>query len=356
MHVPKLSQGDIKLKITHINLAKGFRGGERQTQLLVEKLAGKIGKQTLICPKNSELAKRVTGENTQIESISRPYLFFLKKCLNSDLLHAHDAKAAHFALLAHKRYGIPYLITRRVPNKPKNNSFTRAIYANTSVSVALSGAISNVLKNRFGDINTTIIPSMKSRLTTDESNIQHLKSNFEGKFVVGHVGALVKHHKGQQHIINIATKLEKIHPDILFVLVGNGADEQELKQQANGLSNVAFTGFINNVGDYMAAFDMFIFPSLEEGLGSILLDAMDFSLPIVANNVDGIPDIVKNEQNGLLVEPKNDHQLEQAVLRLYNDRKLATQLGSAGKIISDEYLPETISNKYISLYETILSQ
>jgi len=344
------------MKITHINLAKGFRGGERQTQLLVEQLAGKIGKQTLICPKNSELAKRVAGENIQIESISRPYLFSLNKCLDSDLLHAHDAKAAHFALLAHKLYGIPYLITRRVPNLPKDNSFTRAIYANASVSVALSRSIADVLKNRFGNINTTIIPSMKSGLPTTESNVQHLKSNFEGKFIIGHVGALVKHHKGQQHIINIAAELKKTHPDILFILVGSGVDEEKLKQQANGLSNVVFTGFINNVGDYMAAFDMFVFPSLEEGLGSILLDAMDFSLPIVANNVDGIPDIIKNEQNGLLVEPKNDHQLAQAVLKLYNDKDLASRLGCSGKIISDEYLPDTISNKYISLYETILSQ
>jgi len=343
------------MKITHINLARGFRGGERQTQLLIEALADKTGPQNLICPKDAELSRRIQHNDISVENLTRPYLFHLNRCKNSQILHAHEAKAAHFAFLAHKLYSIPYIITRRVPNIPKANTFTHKVYSNATKVIAISNAIDHVMKQYDSKLPTTIIPSMKSRLACNSDTVRQLKNQFENKFVVGHVGALVKHHKGQQHIINIAQNLQETHPDILFVLVGNGKDEQALKQQAAGLKNVKFTGFVNNVGDYMSAFDMFIFPSLEEGLGSILLDAMDFSLPIIANAVDGIPDLVKHEENGLLVDAGNDEMLLNAVLTLYNDQTLRKKLGESGKSFSQEFLPENLSNKYISLYQSVLN-
>ena len=71
-----------------------------------------------------------------------------------------------------------------------------------------------------------------------------------------------------------------------------------LKNAAAGLSNVMFTGFVDNVGDYLAAFDVFVLPSNREGIGSVLFDAMDRALPVVASRVGGVPDIVHDGENG----------------------------------------------------------
>ena len=72
-----------------------------------------------------------------------------------------------------------------------------------------------------------------------------------------------------------------------------------LKAAAAGLSNLTFTGFVDNVGDYLAAFDIFILPSNREGIGSILLDAMEQGLPVIASRVGGVPDIVHHDDERL---------------------------------------------------------
>ena len=103
------------------------------------------------------------------------------------------------------------------------------------------------------------------------------------------------------------------------MLVGGGDDEAMLKSLAAGLSNVTFTGFVNNVGDYLAAFDVFVLPSNREGIGSILLDAMDRGLPVIASRVGGVPDIVHDDDNGILIEAGSVDQLRAAILALRAD-------------------------------------
>ena len=80
-------------------------------------------------------------------------------------------------------------------------------------------------------------------------------------------------------------------------------------------------GWVDNVGDYLQAFDLFLYPSLHEALGSTLLDAMQFGLPIVAGKVGGIPDFVEDGVNGRLVEPENADQLYGAIDELLSNEE-----------------------------------
>ena len=106
--------------ITHINFAKGFRGGEQQTLLLVTELSKRGYTQTICTRIDSELAKRLQDvNNLTILKISKPYLFSLAKIKNSTIIHAHETKGAQFAYMANLIYKIPYIITRRVDNKIK---------------------------------------------------------------------------------------------------------------------------------------------------------------------------------------------------------------------------------------------
>ena len=83
------------------------------------------------------------------------------------------------------------------------------------------------------------------------------------------------------------------------------------------LKNIFFTGFVENVGDYLAALDLFILPSNKEGIGGILIDAMEQKVPIIASRVGGIPEIVHDEKNGILIDPRSPNQLKAAILRLH---------------------------------------
>jgi glycosyltransferase involved in cell wall biosynthesis len=173
--------------------------------------------------------------------------------------------------------------------------------------------------------------------------------------VIGHVGALDNRQKGQEYIIAAARMAQHTHPDFQFVLLGGGEDEAMLKEAAAGLPNIHFVGFVRNVGDYLAAFDVFILPSNKEGVGSILLDAMDQKLPIVASRVGGVPDIVHDGSNGFLIDPARPDQLIAAIVRLRNDPQLRRSFGTRGQEISRQFTAKVMSEKYLALYEECLA-
>jgi glycosyltransferase involved in cell wall biosynthesis len=345
------------MHILHINLATGFRGGERQTALLIDGLANAYPKlqQSLIVKCGSPLPAALTSINrVNIIRVKQPtiaYIFGLKK--EFDIVHAHEAKACHFAYLLSVWTNTPYIITRRMDRAPKTNWFTQKVYQHASHIVSLSSAIDKIINNYLSGLNTSIIPSMAANLPTNALSITKIRESHPQKTLIGHVGALVERHKGQQYIIEAAHHLETTHPHLHFLLIGEGQDEATLKQQAKGLTNLEFVGFKPNVGDYLRALDIFIFPSLQEGLGSTLLDAMDAQLPIIASNAGGIPDLIKHEVNGLLIEPQNTQAIIDNLLRLTQDLELAGKLAKAGKKKSTEYTPDIISKRYMNIYQSI---
>lgn len=343
------------MKICHVNLAKGFRGGERQTLLLIEALADKPIVQTLICRANSELyqrAKTITALETI--AIPKPFLWHTVHSQPQDLLHVHEGRSTQFAFVSQQRFNIPYLMTRRIPNSPKQNICTKRIYQAATHITCLSMAIDKQMQQYHRGLPTSVIPSMIANLPQNDFRIQQLKNKYYNKTIIGHIGALVNHHKGQQYIIEAAHKLSITHPHLLFLLIGSGKDEATLRHQAQGLNNVEFTGFVDNVGDFLTIIDIFIYPSLEEGLGSILLDAMEFGKPIIATNVGGIPDIIQDQHNGLLINPANATQLQATIVKLYDDTALQSRLRQHAQQAAKKFIPKHIAEQYWRLYNKLL--
>jgi glycosyltransferase involved in cell wall biosynthesis len=128
-----------------------------------------------------------------------------------------------------------------------------------------------------------------------------------------------------------------------------------LKQASLGLPNLTFTGFVDNVGDYLSAFDLFVLPSRREGVGSILFDAMEHALPIVATPVGGVPNIVRSGENGVLIELDNARQLGESIVQLASDPELRSSLGSAGKRLAESHTAPIMAEAYLELYQTILA-
>lgn len=347
------------MHILHVNLAKGFRGGERQTGLLIDGLAKQYPnlKQSLLVRKNSPLPNFLKyKEKVTIIEVNKPFIAHIFKAKKEySLIHAHDAKACHLAyLLSKASNNTPYVITRRMDRAPKNDWFTNKVYNNTALVICLSNAISDIIKSYNTTTDTRIIPSMLASLPSNQDATDRIRISHKGKILVGNVGALVCKHKGQQFIIEAAKQLEKSHPQFHFLLIGQGKDEAQLKAQAQNLSNVEFTGFKDNVGDYLSALDIFLFPSLEEGLGSTLIDAMDAQLPIIASNAGGIPDLIEHNVNGLLVEPKDTQAIINSLLLLTEDKALASQLAKNSKEKSINYTPDKVSQRCMSVYQSIL--
>lgn len=341
------------MRICHVNLARGYRGGERQTELLIRELARRGIVQRAIVRRDDELAQRLADvANLEVLPISRPFAFRTAQA-RGWLVHAHESKAAHFAQACHGLSGAPYIVTRRVDNRPSRSFITRRLYRKAAAVVAISSAVRRILVEYDPVLQPRVIASVQARLTPDKIAVEEIRRRWPGKFLVGHVGALDNSQKGQIYLINAARRLAQTHPQLQFVLLGAGKDESWLKGEARDLPNIRFEGYVTNVGDYLAAFDIFAFPSLHEGLGSVLLDAMSFGLPIVATSVDGILDIVHDGHNGLLVSPADKSGLAAAIARLCDDADLRRKLGDNGKLIASEHTPERMAGEYLALYREV---
>jgi glycosyltransferase involved in cell wall biosynthesis len=167
------------------------------------------------------------------------------------------------------------------------------------------------------------------------------------------VGALDDSHKGQLQIIALARRWQTARPNVRFVLVGAGRDEVLLRQAAAGLDNLFFTGEVGNVGDYLATFNLFLYPSRHEGLGSALIDALEAGLPVVATAVGGIPEIIRDGENGVLVTPDEPEALEAAVAAFHADAALCARVAAANRLRAREFSAATMTDRYARLYREV---
>lgn len=341
--------------ICHINLAKGFRGGERQTQLLIDELDALDWKQRLVVRQGSPLPNRVAdpGKLEIVEVASNP-LSAAFATRDVSLVHAHEARGLYSGLLANLVRGIPFIGTRRVTNPYSNSPIRDWAYRRAAAIAVLSSPIEELVHERYPGVETVVIPSAHADLAARHRPDPAFRAAYSGKIVVGHIGALVRPHKGQHNIIEVARAWQTSHPEVVFLLVGSGRDEDEFRELAAGLDNVVFAGQVSNVDDYLDLFDVFVFPSLMEGLGSTLLDAMCFGLPIVASRVGGIPDIIDHEVNGLLFEVDDSQVLAESLRRLLDDQAMQQSMREANLQKARDYSAARMAASYDALYKKIL--
>ncbi|QNI01467.1 glycosyltransferase family 4 protein [Halomonas sp. SH5A2] len=350
------------MHITHVNLARGFRGGERQTELLIKTLAEQSYNdlsQTLVCRHDSPMRQHLHGVakldfQTANHQLAGHVHLGETSLDDTQLVHAHDAKGVHWAYLHYRLKGTPYLITRRVDAPVKRKWFNQQSYSHASARVALSQVIKRLLEdNHWG--NVTLIPSAYAHLMPSPEATNSFREDFADKFLVGHAGAVVDRHKGQRVLLQAALTLEHQAPDIQFVFLGDGKDAETLKEEYSSLQNVSWLGFKSNIADYLAGLDVFAFPSRNEGLGSVILDVMQLGVPVIATDVGGIPDIVKHDQTGLLIPSGDADALANGILQLKDNSDLRQRLTKGATKNLDQYSPQTMAESYWHLYQSIVN-
>lgn len=350
------------MRIGHVNLASGYRGGERQTELLIKLLAeqNKGALEQWVFCRSDKLKKNLAGIQG-VHLIHTPnQLLSHFKVPKIDLVHAHDAKGVHWAFIHKFLCSSPYLLTRRVPQTIKATGIKKYFYKQASRIVCISNAIKQGIEDA-GFRKTQLIPSSRANFEVNKKLVENLKNDGQGKIVIGQVGALVDKHKGQSVLIEAARIINKKYNNVEFQFFGSGSDEQKLKALAEGIDNIEFKGFKEDIANYIASFDIFAFPSFNEGLGSVLLDVMDLEIPIVASNVDGIPDLIKHKETGLLVDAGKPDQLANALEQIIDAIEGDTRntdlpkLIANAKVFSDSYDPALMAKAYFSLYNQILN-
>ncbi|HIJ75078.1 MAG TPA: glycosyltransferase family 4 protein [Candidatus Hydrogenedentes bacterium] len=176
-------------------------------------------------------------------------------------------------------------------------------------------------------------------------------------FLVGGIGRL-EPIKGFSYFVTAAQSIAAALPETRFVLAGDGSLGRELRAQAAALGErFQFLGLRDDVAELMAAMDVCIVPSLNEGMGRVVLEAGAAGTPVVASNVGGIPDIVDDGTTGLLVPPRDAASIVVAVVALGRDPAWRAAMGAkARSIVVPNYGLGRMVERIEGLYEELIEE
>ena len=336
----------------HVDTARTWRGGQNQVLLTVNGLRSMGQRASLVAHPDGELRRRAAegldlipiAPRTEMDLSAAWKFARVVKRLAPDVIHAHDPHGVAMASLAlslgagsTKGGRAPALVaSRRVDFHLKGNSFSRWKYHQVDCFIAASEAIRHILVSDG-------VPDARAVTVHEGIDVGHVlaappvdvRAAFflpHGAPVVGNIAALVPH-KGQRYLIEAAHLVVQQLPDTRFVILGEGELREHLEKQVKDHhleKHVLLPGFRTDVLGCLKMFDLFVMSSVTEGLGTSLLDAMAASRPIVATTAGGIPEIVEDGVNGLLVPPRDHHALADAIVRALKDADLRRRLGDAG--------------------------
>src|SRR5437899_8370951 len=334
----------------HIDTARTWRGGQNQVLLTVNGLRAEGHRAALVAHPDGELRRRAAegleliplAPRTELDLSAAWRLSRVVKRLAPDVIHAHDPHGVAVAALAlslgsSKAARGPALVaSRRVDFHLKGNSFSRWKYRQVDCFIAASEAIRQMLVSDGVEADRAV--TVHEGIDVDHvlaAPPVKLHDAFwlpHGAPVVGNVAALVPH-KGQRHLIDAAHLVVGQIPDARFVILGEGELREHLEKQIHEHhleKHVLLPGFRTDVLGCIKGFDLFVMSSVTEGLGTSLLDAMASSRPIVATRAGGIPEIVEDGVNGLLVPPRDHPALATAIVRALKDEGWRRLMGEAG--------------------------
>jgi L-malate glycosyltransferase len=353
----------------HIDTARTWRGGQNQALLTVLGLRAIGHRAVLVAHPQGELRRRASegpdliplAPHSELDLAAAWRLTRVIRDVRPTIVHAHDPHGVAMASLALSYQAFdpaPILIaSRRVDFHLKTNAFSRWKYRQVRAFVCASDAIRQML------IDQGVEP--ERAITVHEGiDLDHVAAapaaSVHATFwlphnapLVGSIGALVAH-KGHRHLVDAAAQVVRDVPDARFVILGEGDLRVALERQIADLGlekHVFLGGFRPDVLSLLKGFDLFVMPSVTEGLGTSLLDAMACAKPIVASRVGGIPEVVEHGVTGLLVPPKDPDLLAEAIGRLLEDRPRAEAYGAAGvDRVRERFTVERMVEQTLAVY------
>lgn len=199
----------------------------------------------------------------------------------------------------------------------------------------------------------------RSRFNQRELADLRFRLDLQGKEVIVSVSRLALKN-GLDTLVRAMARVGERHPNAVLVLVGDGEDRRRLQELARGIGvsdRVRFVGGVEHreTARFLAVADVFARPSVSEGLGTALLEAMACQVPVVASPVGGIVDFLKDGENGLFCQPGRPESVASSILRLLDDRGLARQLGEAGRSLAvSRYGWDAVAERIGALYDELL--
>lgn len=358
------------MRILHIDTERGWRGGERQALWLAQSLERRGHPSIIAARPNEPLAQRARDAGLDVAPCTPRFeadpasVLGLRRRLREariDIVHAHTGHAVGLGALATLGTGVKLVVSRRVDFPLRRNPGTRWKYGRAAAIIAISRAVADVL-GRSGvaperiavipdgvDLHRVIAPASSETLTS-------LGVRPRAPLVV-QVAQLVPHKDPLNFVRAIASARERV-PTLQALLVGDGPLRAEVVETVRALGlegSLHATGYRRDADALLAAADVVVLSSREEGMGSVLLDALLLGKPVAATRAGGIPEVIEHGVTGLLA-PVNDSQaLGAQIALLLEDRALASRLAASARVRADDFSVERLTDRTLAVYERVLS-
>ncbi len=352
--------------ILHVNTENTWRGGENQVFQLAHGMhAG--GCPTLVaCRQASPLAQRLAAAEIPLATLRGDRglggVLQLRRIIRDHqpgLLHAHTSRAHHLCLLAACGLNLPMVVTRRVIFTFKRGPVARWKYGRrVTCFVAISQAIANILRaGGIPDERIEIIPSGIDFAPLDGADPVDLHAAFSlppESTVVMNVAALTEE-KDHLTLLQAWRLVEDADRGAHLIIVGDGALSTPLHTLRDDLrlARVRFAGRRDDVPHLLKSADIFVMSSHMEGLCTSIMDAKRCGLPVVATRAGGIPEVVRDGTDGLLVPVRDPAALARALLTYLREPGQRAQASTQALMDSQRFSAQAMVNAYLRLYQSL---
>jgi glycosyltransferase involved in cell wall biosynthesis len=265
-----------------------------------------------------------------------------------DIVHCHLIHADIYAIFSSKLNRVPVIISTRHNDNPfrKNiliKRFLAWLYSQTTIVITVSRHLAHFCQ-MYEDLDAekirTIYHGISNNQTVSNStptNINQRLSIPPDAFVCLTVGRMIEQ-KGHKYLIEAIPNILQ-HGKFCFIFVGDGPLKKKLVEQAENLGvsgSTRFVGWKENVSDYYQIADVLVHPSIWEGFGIVLIEALKEGLPVLATNVGAIPEILDDLPSTKTIEPKSSASLSNGVLHFWKNRSTLSDFNRAAKIYQEK--------------------
>ena len=286
-----------------------------------------------------------------------------------NLIHTHGSRANLLGRLSAKWLGLPCLST--VHSSLAHDYLSpwsarlalgldRLTLPLTSGIITVSNHLAQEVALRGGQNIETIYNGQSPHTFKDPSQDRHQFRKQWGiptnSFVIGTIGRLHPT-KGQIYLVKAAIQLHLRFPDLHLLLIGDGPLRQDLESELR-LNSLPYTltGYLPQAFKALPAMDLFVLPSASEGMGLVLLEAMQAGVPIVASAIGGIPEVVRAGKDGLLVPPGDVTGFAEACASIIENPNLAKSLVHSGQARWALFSIESMVRETAQVYTRLLDQ
>lgn len=359
------------MKVVHVEAGRHMYGGAEQVGYLVRGLAAAGVEQVVVCPEGSEVAAFMAELPAACEPIPMrgeadlttiPRLARSIQRQRPDLVHLHSRRGADtLGALAGRLAGVPLVLSRRVDN-PEPAALARLRYWLPDRVIAISRAIYDILRaagvpeDRLACIRSAVDVE-RYRPDPDPSWLRGELGLAPDSTPVGMVAQFIER-KGHADLVAAAPAILRDHPSTTFLLFGRGPLESAVRDRVRqqGLDgSFVFAGFREDLARILPCLDLVVHPARREGLGVALLQAAACGVPVVACRAGGIPEVVRPDVNGILVEPGDTEGLARGTLAVLNDPKRSERLSrGARRLAVEEFSVRTMTDRHVELYRELV--